>query len=592
MLTIALVAGNEVLGAVEWADERPERRFSPDELRLAVTLANQAAIAVQNAQLFEERSRRIRELSRLYEASLALTAGVELDEVLHRIGRVAREITGADVAALYLYNAASDTFDHVNTSGVNGGWITTDLVRRNGLTYRVIADGEPILIGDTHADERVNLAMIAAGVRSLICVPVISKAQPLGVLYVNSFTLNHFDQDNVQMVSALANQAAVAIESTRLFAGIAEGRDKLQAILNSTRDGVLMFDATTRIVTVNPRLEEMWDLSRAGLEGQLLLDLLEQPEYQIAAKMGFTPDALHGRLAQVCAGKRVEWPKEVFALPASAHPRFAERSGLPVLDAHDRLMGWMIVLRDVTEERELQQMRDNLTNMIVHDLRSPLSSILGGLQMIEETIGLSDPTSIERQALEISIHSTRKLLDLVNSLLDISRMTSGQALAETEPVALESIIDAAIERLSPLALEEGIVVRKQIQLPLPPVLIDEEKISRVLINLLDNALKFTPSSQPVTILAQRWAEPGDSGAAPEFVCCIVRDAGPGIPPEHREHIFDRFVQIDQPIGRRRGTGLGLSFCRLAVEAHGGKIWVDDAPGGGSDFAFTLPIATR
>ncbi len=586
MLTIPLSYGDEVLGAVEWADERSDRRFSDDELRLAVTLANQAAIALKNAQLFDERARRINEFSQLYQASLALTASVELEEVLHRISLVAREITSADVVTLYLYNPITDRFFHGSALGGTGEWSDENAIRRNGMTYRAIRHGQPILVGDSLQEPDVNPGLIQSGVRSLICVPLISKDKPLGVLFVNSFSPYKFDGDDVQITSALANQAASAIENARLFADIAEGRDKLQAILNSTHDGILMFDASTRIVTVNPRLEEIWDLSRVGLEGRLLIDLLDQPEFQIAAKLGFTADQLHYQLLQVQAGERVEWPKEIYSLPGN-RPRFIERSGLPVLDISNRLIGWMLVLHDVTEERELQQLRDDLSNMIVHDLRSPLTGILGSLQLLDENIQEKDAASIERQALAISTRSTQKLLDLVNSLLDINKLTAGQVIIESAPDSLVSSINAAIERLSVLAVEEGIIIRKQIPPDLPPVLIDEEKITRVLINLIDNALKFSPHGGQIIVLAETW--PAD-GASPAFVRCAVRDAGPGVPLEFRERIFDRFVQITHQPGRRRGTGLGLSFCRLAIEAHGGKIWVADAPGKGSEFSFTLPIA--
>ena len=250
----------------------------------------------------------------------------------------------------------------------------------------------------------------------------------------------------------------------------------------------------------------------------------------------------------------------------------------------------MLVLHDVSEEHELQQLRDDLTNMIIHDLRSPLSSVLGSLQLLDDMIEPRSPAAPERQALTIATRSTRKLLDLVNSLLDISKLTSGQVTIESAPATLSSVIDLAIERLSSLAADSGIIIRKQIAGNLPSVLIDEDKISRVLINLLDNALKYTPTDGRITILAERW--PTADRQRP-MVCCTVRDTGPGIPPEFRDRVFERFVQVTGQTGRRRGTGLGLSFCKLAVEAHGGKIWVSEGPGGkGSEFSFTLPATNE
>jgi signal transduction histidine kinase len=174
-------------------------------------------------------------------------------------------------------------------------------------------------------------------------------------------------------------------------------------------------------------------------------------------------------------------------------------------------------------------------------------------------------------------------MNLVNSLLDIARLSTGQALVELQAQRLESVLDTAVEYLLPLAADSEIDLVRQIEPDLPLVLMDEDKINRVLANLIDNALKYTPRGGRVTVSAQRWA----GGAGQSMVRCTVRDTGPGIPPEYRARIFDRFVQIPNLSGRRRGTGIGLNFCQLAVNAHGGTIWVEGAPGGGGEFSFTL-----
>ncbi len=586
-LNVPLVAVNEAIGAVAWADHRPDRVFTSDELRLARTLANQAAIAVQNARLFDDRARRINELSQLYQASLALTASVDLHEVLRHISLTARTITDADSVTVYLYDATQDTFERAYHLGASSAWSSTPQIRRTGLTRRVIDRALPVLIDDTDSESDLNPALRAAGVRSLIAAPLISRARPMGVLYVNSFIPHHFDDDGQQVITALANQAAIAIDNARLFAAIAHGRDQLQAILNSSHDGLLMFDTASRVLLVNPELEHMWGLPGADLEGRSLQDLLDRPDIGLAARLGLSPTAVWATLQQLLAGQPIDWPKEVFALPRLVDgehthaERYVERACLPVRDARQQPIGWMLVLRDVTEERQLQMLRDELTNTIVHDLRSPLTSILGGLYMLKDMVTPDQPDSDESQALSISIHSTDKLLNLVNSLLDISKLKSGQALADLRPVSLDALVQSSVTHLIPLAQEIGIVIRQQLASDLPRVLADEDKLGRVLTNLLDNALKFTPANGQIGVLAERWS------ANPAYVRCAVRDTGPGVPPEFRTRIFERFVQLPDQVGRRRGTGLGLSFCRLAIEAHGGQIWVDDAPDGGSEFSFTV-----
>jgi NtrC-family two-component system sensor histidine kinase KinB len=581
MLNLPLVLGKELIGVVKWGDERAHRRFGTSEIQFAKTLANQATIAVYNARLFEERARRINTLSELYQASVALSTSVDLESVLRRICTVAREISGADAASLYIYDEHSDSFTRAYAIGVTGDWSPSHL-RSTGMTRRVIKEGRPVLVTDTHSHPEVNPHTIEAGIGSLIAVPLISQGQPMGVMYVGSYQTRQFDEGDVQIVSALANQAAVAISNAHLFSEIAESRDQLQAILDSADDGLLIFEPNSRIVLVNPCLETMWNVPHGWLNDRRLIELLDQPEAAIAEKLGFSREELYYLLERLSTAHEFAPNKHIYTLPGHVPARHVERTCLPVLDAERIPIGWMIMLREVTEELELQHMRDDLTNTIVHDLRSPLSSILGSLYFLEELTEI-DPDSPAGQALTISIRSANKLMNLVNSLLDIARLSTGQTLVEIQAERLESVLDAAIEYLLPLAVDSEITLVKDIEPDLPLVLIDEDKINRVLVNLIDNALKFTPRGGQVTVYAERWT----NTTGRPMVRCMVSDTGPGIPPEYRTRIFDRFVQIADRPGRRRGTGIGLNFCQLAVEAHGGKIWVEDAASGGSEFSFTL-----
>ncbi len=256
---------------------------------------------------------------------------------------------------------------------------------------------------------------------------------------------------------------------------------------------------------------------------------------------------------------------------------------MPVLDASGGLVGWMITVRDVTEERELQHIRDDLTSMIIHDLRSPLTAILSGLYLLREVMPIADQSGIAGEALTAAEQSCRKLLDLVNSLLDISKMEAGRMELVRRPTDLAKLVAATLDRLAPLAKDGNIALTSHV-VGNGQVLADDDKISRVLTNLVDNALKFTPSDGQVTVRVEPM--PDQAG----FIRCAVRDTGPGIPPEHLERIFDRFVQAPSGRGARRGTGLGLTFCKLVIEAHGGRVGVESQESDGSTFYFTLPVS--
>ncbi|HLF28748.1 MAG TPA: GAF domain-containing protein [Anaerolineae bacterium] len=589
LLALPLIAGNEVIGRIVWLHSSPRLHFSTDEIRLAQTLANQAGVAVENARLFHERARRINDLAQLYQASLALAASIEFDEALSRIALIAREITDSDSVTVFLYDAGTDQITHGSQLAGPDNLFDPSAVRPHGMTRRVIRTHQPVLLNDTLHEPDMNPRVLEAGFRSMIGMPIMRKDQVVGVLYVNSRTPGKYTADSLQLVQLLANEAAVTIENAQLFSQVAEARDRLAAILNSSRDGVLMFDVSGCVVVANPMLEQLWGIHRRDLEGQSLVQLLDAPELELAARLGYTPRALRALLGQATAGVQVQWGKEVFTLSGGARPRSIERSGLPVQDEHGGLVGWMIVLRDVTEERELQQMREDLSNMIVHDLRSPLVAILDSYELIGEALPPLTLGVLAGPALDVGQRSTRKLLDLVNSLLDISRFEHGHASIDTQFAALRPLAENAFEQLAPMLADRGLTVRNEVSDELPLVKVDEDQITRVLINLIDNAAKFSPASGQVIVSARLETDGAD--VTTHVIVCSVRDMGPGIPLEHRERIFERFVQLSEGLERRRGTGLGLAFCKMAIEAHGGSIWVEDPPDGrGSQFSFTLPVA--
>ncbi len=589
LIGLPLIAGNAIIGRIIWMHSHHRAPFSADEIRFAQTLANQASIAVQNARLFHERARRVNDLSQLYQASLALASSIELDEALGRIALIAREITDSGAVTVYLYDARADRITHGSHLAGADQLFDASAIRPRGMIRQVIAARQPVLVNDTWQEPDTSLRVLEAGIRSMIAMPIMRKDQVLGVLYLNSQTPGKYSADSLQLVQLLANEAAVAIENTRLFSDIAEARDRLAAILDSSRDGVLMFDLSGRIIVANPMLEQLWDIPRAELEGESLLRLLDAPERDLPARLGYPPDTLRGLLEQATAGVQAQWGKDTFTLPGGARPRSIERTGLPVLDEHGGLVGWMLVLRDVTEEQELQMMREDLSNMIIHDLRSPLVAILDSYDLIVEVMPPQVTSNVVGPALDIGKRSSRKLLDLVNSLLDISRFEHGQVLLDTQFAALRPLAENALEQLAPMVGDRGLLARNDVPPDLPLVRVDEDQITRVLINLIDNAVKFSPAGGQVVISAR----PGPNGAdgSAQTIVCSVRDMGPGIPPEYRDRIFERFIQVTEGLERRRGTGLGLAFCKMAIEAHGGSIWVEDSPDGqGSQFSFTLPVA--
>jgi len=226
---------------------------------------------------------------------------------------------------------------------------------------------------------------------------------------------------------------------------------------------------------------------------------------------------------------------------------------------------------------ELERLRDSLVHMVVHDLRSPLLGLSGCLQMLQAD--LEGKLEAEQAGdLESALTAAQRLSEMVTSLLDVSRLEAGQMPLSKEAVDLRKVISGAIESLGGLTRGRHVLFTSS-DTPVT-VVCDPEVIGRIVANLLGNALKFTPASGEVRVSAVPSANE---------VRINVADTGPGIPPEYRERIFEKFGQVEgQKEGKKHSTGLGLTFCKLAAEAHGGKIGVDSEVGHGSTFWFTLP----
>jgi len=340
-----------------------------------------------------------------------------------------------------------------------------------------------------------------------------------------------------------------------------------------------MVAADGRITLANKPIQALTGLSLDEIVGRRLPEL----PHAILNTLGYTPHQAEELISRLGQSRLTPSLKFTFQEATdSASEKIYERSTAPVWGHGGHPMGWIIVICDVTEEHQVNKARELLTETLVHDLRSPMSAIWGSLDLIAEGIPESKRDGLVGQSLHIARRSARRVLRLIESLLDIARLESGSMELSPAQVNLHDLAADLVEDMTPQANEHGIFLCSEVPETLPLVRVDPNLIARVLTNLLDNALKFTPEGGQVIVSAEVQAAEG-------VVAVHVSDSGPGIPAEFREKIFERFSQIPDRRGRRRGSGLGLTFCRLAVEVHGGRIWVEPRPEGGSTFTFILPI---
>jgi NtrC-family two-component system sensor histidine kinase KinB len=601
-IAVPMLSGEKMIGVLD-AQSPKVNAFNDDDLRVLSSVAAQAAIAIERAQLYSAERRRLQESSTLLAIAQALSSTLDLTEVLKLMACSTAQACHANRCSILLLSQDRKELVPIMSLFASGEadrelWATfkeryAEAVDEFPILQEVIKERKPVILDSTAMSVIPQKWVEPFGIVSLLMVPLISKDEVIGLMALDHVEEGQrFTDEQVNLAITISTHATMVIENARLFEQIAEGRDKLQAILNSTRDGILMFDITGQIVMANPMIEQLWDLDRAKVIGLDLTQLVEEDPDGLLARLGYRHEEMRDLLRQLCQGEQ-NVSKAIHEI-ATPSRRFIERVASPVLDEQGKVIGQVIVLHDITEEKELEKMREDLTHMIVHDLRSPLTGIIGGLHLLRAAV--ENPSSRVEMLLGIATSSSQRMLELVNSLLDISQLEAGQMQLEIKPRSLPDLVDGACERVAPLALEDDITLQVDLSPDLPQVAVDADLVTRVLINLLDNAIKFSPQGGVVRVTADGVSaiptpEEGSGIISQQYISVSVTDTGPGIPEEYQEKIFEKFSQIGEQESRRgRGSGLGLTFCRLVVKAHGGRIWVESQMGQGSTFTFTLPVA--
>ncbi len=578
LLSVPITRQSNVLGIITVENTKPSI-FNAEHEKFLTQLAAQAAVAITNARLYQQLETRLHEQSLLFKASTHIASTLDSDAIAMVIAEsicIALESDGAKVSR---WNPEENTLSPQASLWKDTAEKSGSVIQKaNEIAVIDTAIRDSITVQWTLQDAPSPAAKVYLstfhGASSILVVPIIAGEQTLGIIEVFSANERLYIENTIRTAQTIASQAAIALENAELFQRIRDSHNRLLAILNSTRESMLMVDPQGKVILANTQFA-----SQAGLViEQMLGKNLTHTDLDIAKTLGFDPEELQDFIVQLERGDADREKATVFE-SAKSPRRTYQRSITPVRDASGHLIGSLLVFRDVTEEQELDEARKQLTEMIVHDLRGPLTAILGSLKLLEDTIPAKPPSPVARQAITISHRSVQQMLNLVNSLLDIAKLESDEIDLSLENVSIKQVCEEMVETYVHEANEAGIILDYSCAKRLPKITVDKEKIRRVIGNLLDNALRFTPTGGQVVLTTQK-SEQG--------ILIQVIDTGPGVPEEFQERIFERFGQVPGRVGKRRGTGLGLAFARLAVDAHGGRIWVDENPNGGSIFSVFIP----
>jgi signal transduction histidine kinase/GAF domain-containing protein/ActR/RegA family two-component response regulator len=624
-LGVPILWEDEPQGVIAVQSFDRENAYDQGHRELLTTIASQAAVAMRNVQLFEQVNRMTanletlvadrtealaqanRELTverdrlnALYRIMRELSSSLELERLLNRTLLLINHVLSAEQGYILIRDVGKTLVCRAvvgRTAHTPDGEPFLSLRMGETVTYRedqglvgrVMTRPHTVLINDLSAAPHWEiLPGQARWHRSVLAAPLLSGEETRGCILLYHRAPDHFTGDHQRMLDAIASQIAVTVSSIEIFDLLTESADRLgtmlrmqqlesaksQAILEGVADGVLVTDAGGRIMLLNGAAERILHMSRDAVVGSSeselpgLFSLTGTTWTDLArswAQSHLDPD--HGALYE----ERIEFEEQVISIRIAP----VYRQGM--------FEGTVSVFRDISQEVEVDRIKSEFVSMVSHELRTPMTSIKGYVDLLYS--GMAGPiTESQKGFLQTVKNNADRLTVLVNGLLDISRLDTGAIRLNLASVNPLEVITHVIAALQPRLDEREQTVRVLVSSPLPRVRADPERVVQILVNLVDNAIKYTPPGGEITLDAQQMAG---------FLHLHVTDNGIGISEDDQEKLFSRFFRAESALSSGvSGVGLGLYITRSLVELHGGEIWVSSNLDQGSTFSFSLPLAKQ
>jgi len=569
-LCMPLLARDQLVGVLTLVHSKPNA-FSEEHLELMQAIADQAGIAVLNARLYTESQRTARVMSALAESAAIINTSLRLDDVLEHILNQTIQALQVETVALALFDPSNDELVFRAATGQNANNILNRRIPPGqGLANLVIKDGQGIVIPDVSKDQRFKNVDRFGGIemRAVAMAPIQAPGNVIGVLEAINPISGEFDLDAMLVLTGLGSLAGTSIQNAQSFERMDSTHQHYRELFEDSIDPILLTDWDGKIIEANRQAIEFSGYGNKKLH-EVSIDQLHDVNWDM---LGLRFDNLksyqtfsYDSILRTVIGRPI---------PIQVNVRPVEFEDAVVLQ-------WII--HDISERKALDDLRNDLMSMVYHDLRSPLANIISSLDMLSVLISNDDDEDVQ-SIMKVAFHSTTRIERMINTLLDINKLESGQKIITQRVVHVENLVIDATKEVEQIAdsRNQKLLAQFPENEKLDPVWIDEDMILRVLINLVENAAKFSPAEGEITIIAQ---------AVDGQVKVCVKDTGPAIPVGDHERIFNKFTRL-RGKDKLSGMGIGLAFCRLAVEGHGGHIWVESGQDKGNTFCFILPVASK
>ena len=524
---------------------------------------------------------RIHEQATLLETSTAVVSSLDPETVLNRILEQMGRLLQIKMYAVIALDKENGSFRIRASRGLSKQFtaqLSIQPSEPDSVTMRALHAKEPIQVSDTETDPSYAIRRQRArmeGFRAVLAVPLNTQYAPPTALLVFYPTPHKFTHNEIQLLTSFANHAAMAIENATLFESsdmrLREQTHRLEALVQSLHDGLILTDLDGKVIYANKRVGALTSFPIKGLAGQhadrILAHIINNASGKPAQK----------NQVQRWLNKNKEKSLEI-TQTINEQPTHLRLEVFKVNDEDGTPIGRGIFFHDITADRELDRMRSSLVSTVSHELRTPLAAIKGYVStMLADDVEWDRDS--QREFLTIISDESDRLTNLVNNLLDLSRIEVGSLKLSREKCDVRTIINGA-------AREARLTSRNKFEVlipsRLPSVYADPLRLESILRNLIENSIKY--AGEDASILVQV------SKSAKEFIF-RVSDTGPGIPHNEEQKVFERFYRVDDSLTRlNSGAGLGLAICQGLVRAHGGKIWIEKQEHG-TAIAFTIPAKT-
>ncbi|HVE80568.1 MAG TPA: ATP-binding protein [Candidatus Dormibacteraeota bacterium] len=533
--------------------------------RDVTALVQKTAEANNMAQLAQKHSR---DISSLVE--LSSFKGFKFEQIYQRYLSALISLLGSPAASIYHYRPVSKKLERMATS-------TT--FNEHPESYDLGDDSPIVKAFLTRKSVHVNADKDeSVQGKNLLAMPVMFQSKIIGVIAV-SHRKRAYDAHDLRLLHLVAFRLAVIVENASLYHEVNARRERWEAVFKFTEEGIVIFDRKGLIVGFNPAATKITGYSNKEVIGRPFTTVIK------TSAMDNTRFARTQPIKKVIAEGQTVAKSEQLIKIKNGDNIWTEINYSPIMDESGQVTSGIAVISNTQREREIEAVKSDFISIVSHELRTPLSAIKGFLSMvINQDFGeLADKQS---RVLSKVYQTNQRMINLVEDLLDVSYIESGKITLRTAPLSIEPLITEVVAELATKGFERQIMLKVNRKQRLPLVLADETRLRQILINLIDNAIKYSLPKSEVQI---NFRVQGN-----ELVVAI-KDQGIGISASQNQRLFQKFGRVYNPMTMQvgiGGTGLGLYIVKNLVESHGGRIWVTSREGKGSRFSFSLPIAKQ